>query len=50
MLEGKKVKLAFHVVIVNCYGNLDVSSIVLEATLPCNRINVYVEIPLNHHP
>jgi hypothetical protein len=31
MLEGKNVKLAFHVVVTNCYGNLAVSSIILDA-------------------
>jgi hypothetical protein len=33
MLEGKKVKLAFHAVVVNCCGNLVVSSIILDATI-----------------
>jgi hypothetical protein len=32
MLEGKKVKLAFHAVVANYYGNLAVNSIVLDAT------------------
>jgi hypothetical protein len=32
MLEGKKMKLTFHVVIANCCGNLAVSSIILDAT------------------
>jgi hypothetical protein len=31
MLEGKKVKLAFHAVVANYYGNLAVSSIILNA-------------------
>jgi hypothetical protein len=31
MLEGKKVKLAFHVVVTNYCGNLAVSSIILNA-------------------
>jgi hypothetical protein len=31
MLEGKKVKLAFHVVVENYCGNLAVSSIILDA-------------------
>jgi hypothetical protein len=31
MLEGKKVKLAFHAVVANCYGNLVVSSIIIDA-------------------
>jgi hypothetical protein len=32
MLEGKKVKVAFHAVVVNYCGNLDVSSIIVDAT------------------
>jgi hypothetical protein len=32
MLEGEKVKLAFHAVVANCYENLAVSSIILNAT------------------
>jgi len=32
MLEGKKVKLAFQALVVNYRGNLDVSSIILNAT------------------
>jgi hypothetical protein len=32
MLEGKKVKLAFHVVVANSCGNLAVSSIILDVT------------------
>ncbi len=32
MLEGKKVKLAFHAMVANCCGNLAVSSIILDAT------------------
>jgi hypothetical protein len=31
MSEGKKVKLAFHAVVENYYGNLVVSSIILDA-------------------
>jgi hypothetical protein len=31
MLEGKKVKLAFHAVVANCCGNLIVSFIILDA-------------------
>jgi hypothetical protein len=31
MLEGKKVKLAFHAVIANYCGNLSVSYIILDA-------------------
>jgi hypothetical protein len=31
MLEGKKMKLAFHVVVANYCGNLVVSSIILDA-------------------
>jgi hypothetical protein len=31
MLEGKKVKLAFHAVVVNYCGNFVVSSIILDA-------------------
>jgi hypothetical protein len=31
MSEGKKVKLAFHALVANYYGNLDVSSIILDA-------------------
>jgi hypothetical protein len=30
MLEGKKVKLAFHAVVANCCGNLAMSSIILD--------------------
>jgi len=30
MLEGKKVKLAFHAMVVNCYGNLALSFIILD--------------------
>jgi hypothetical protein len=30
MLEGKKVKLAFHAVVANYCGNLAVSSIILD--------------------
>jgi hypothetical protein len=33
MSKGKKVKLAFHVVVANCYGNLVVSSIILDAAI-----------------
>jgi hypothetical protein len=33
MLEGKKVKLAFHVMITNYCGNLTVNSIILDAPL-----------------
>jgi hypothetical protein len=32
MLKAKKVKLAFHAVVVNYYGNLAVSSIIFDAT------------------
>jgi hypothetical protein len=32
MLDGKKVKLAFHVVVAHCSGNLAISSIILDAT------------------
>jgi len=32
MSKGKKVKLALYVVVANYYGNLDVSSIILDAT------------------
>jgi hypothetical protein len=31
MSEGKKVKLAFHVMVANYYGNLAVSFIILDA-------------------
>jgi hypothetical protein len=31
MLQGKKVKLAFHAVVANCCGNLAVNSIILDA-------------------
>jgi hypothetical protein len=31
MLEGKKVKLAFHAVVANCCENLAMSSIILDA-------------------
>jgi hypothetical protein len=31
MSKGKKVKLAFHVVVAKCCGNLAVSSIILDA-------------------
>jgi hypothetical protein len=31
MLKGKKVKLAFHVMVANCCGNLVMSSIILDA-------------------
>jgi hypothetical protein len=31
MLEGKKVKLAFHAMVENCCGNLALSSIILDA-------------------
>jgi hypothetical protein len=51
MLEGKNVKLTFHAVVANCYGNLVVNSLILDAaTCLAIRINVYVEIPPNHHP
>jgi hypothetical protein len=33
MLEGKKVKLAFHVVIANYCGNLAMSSIILDVAI-----------------
>jgi hypothetical protein len=33
LLEGKKVKLAFHVVVANYCGNLVVSSIILDAAI-----------------
>jgi hypothetical protein len=33
MAEGKKMKLAFHAMVVNCCGNLDVSSIILNASI-----------------
>jgi len=32
MSEGKKMKLAFHAVVVNYCGNLVVSSIIFDAT------------------
>jgi len=32
MLEGKNVKVAFHVVVANCCGNLVVKSFILDAT------------------
>jgi hypothetical protein len=31
MLRGKKVKLAFHAMVANYYGNLTVSSIIIDA-------------------
>jgi hypothetical protein len=31
MLDDKKVKLSFHVVVANCCGNLVVNSIILDA-------------------
>jgi hypothetical protein len=33
MLDDKKVKLAFHVVVANYCGNLVVSSIILDAAI-----------------
>jgi hypothetical protein len=30
MPEGKKVKLAFHAVVANCYKNMGVSSIIFD--------------------
>jgi hypothetical protein len=33
MLEGKKVKLAFHAVVENCCGNLAMSSIIFDAAM-----------------
>jgi hypothetical protein len=48
MLEGKKVKLAFHVVVANCCGNLIMSSIILDVAT-CLTIGL-IEIPLNRHP
>jgi hypothetical protein len=32
MSEGKNVKLAFHAVVANCYENLAMNSIILNAT------------------
>jgi len=32
MVEGKKMKLAFHAVVVNCCGNVAMSSIIFDAT------------------
>jgi hypothetical protein len=32
MSKGKKVKLAFHAMVVNCSGNLAMNSIILNAT------------------
>jgi hypothetical protein len=31
MSKGKKVELAFHVVVANCCGNLALSSIIIDA-------------------
>jgi len=33
MLKGKKMKLAFHVVVINCCGNLVMSFIILDVAI-----------------